>query len=73
MKRCVLFALLLLLCLTIPFLSAQVSYERLLRAAEESHAALLISTHDPAVSSRLAEQWTVSDGRVVVKGIVCSH
>jgi len=34
MKRCVLFAL-LLLCLTIPFLSAQVSYERLLRAAEE--------------------------------------
>jgi ABC-type lipoprotein export system ATPase subunit len=45
----------------------------LLRAAEESHAALLISTHDPAVSSRLAEQWTVSDGRVVVKGIVCSH
>src|SRR5882672_688073 len=34
MKRCALFAL-LLLCLTIPFLSAQVSYERLLRAAEE--------------------------------------
>src|SRR2546427_2867508 len=34
MKRRVLFAL-LLLCLTIPFLSAQVSYERLLRAAEE--------------------------------------
>ncbi|PYS21918.1 MAG: PQQ-dependent dehydrogenase, methanol/ethanol family, partial [Acidobacteria bacterium] len=34
MKRRALFAL-LLLCLTIPFLSAQVSYERLLRAAEE--------------------------------------
>ncbi len=51
----------------------------LLEAADESGAALLVSTHDPDVGIRLAQRWQVDDGRVVVvagamptEGQVCS-
>ena len=40
----------------------------LLRASEELGAALVISTHDPVIAGRLPEQWTMSDGRMLVPG-----
>lgn len=36
----------------------------LLEAAEELGAALIISSHDPKVATRLADQWTMRDGRL---------
>jgi ABC-type lipoprotein export system ATPase subunit len=41
----------------------------LLEAAAALEAALVISTHDPAIGARLARRWTVNDGRVTVPGI----
>ncbi len=38
----------------------------LLDAAQESHAALLVSTHDPAVAQRLDQRWRVADGQLTV-------
>jgi predicted ABC-type transport system involved in lysophospholipase L1 biosynthesis ATPase subunit len=36
----------------------------LLAAADETGAALVVTTHDPAVGSRLDEQWQMRDGRL---------
>ncbi|MEP6624453.1 MAG: ABC transporter ATP-binding protein [Acidimicrobiia bacterium] len=36
----------------------------LLDAAEQSGAALVVSTHDPEVGDRLALRWSVNDGRL---------
>jgi ABC-type lipoprotein export system ATPase subunit len=38
----------------------------LLHAARESGAALVVSTHDPAVSERLGRHWTLADGLLTV-------
>ncbi|QNE22664.1 ATP-binding cassette domain-containing protein [Kribbella qitaiheensis] len=38
----------------------------LLAAADELGAALVVSTHDPAIAARLAEQWEMRDGRLFV-------
>jgi putative ABC transport system ATP-binding protein len=38
----------------------------LVRAAAETDAALVISTHDPAVADRLDQVWPVADGRLTV-------
>ncbi len=38
----------------------------LIAAADEAGAGLLIATHDPAVSERLATTWRMVDGRVTV-------
>ncbi len=38
----------------------------LLEAASESDAALVVSTHDPAVAERLNQLWPVADGRLTV-------
>jgi ABC-type lipoprotein export system ATPase subunit len=38
--------------------------EVLLAAAGHSGAALVVSTHDPAVADRLDERWEMSDGRL---------
>jgi len=38
----------------------------LLQAAAETDAALVISTHDPAVGERLDQRWPVVDGRLQV-------
>jgi putative ABC transport system ATP-binding protein len=38
----------------------------LLAAADELGAALVVSTHDPAVGARLDEQWEMRDGRLLV-------
>ncbi|MFF0269860.1 ABC transporter ATP-binding protein [Kribbella sp. NPDC004536] len=38
----------------------------LLAAAAATGAALVVTTHDPAVATRLAEQWQLTDGRLVV-------
>lgn len=38
--------------------------EVLLEAADHTGAALVVSTHDPAVADRLARCWTVADGRL---------
>jgi predicted ABC-type transport system involved in lysophospholipase L1 biosynthesis ATPase subunit len=43
----------------------------LLHAALESNAALVVSTHDPVVSRRLAERWTVTDGRLANEEATC--
>ncbi len=40
--------------------------EVLLDAAHESGAALVVSTHDPAVAQRLDQQWRVVDGQLTV-------
>jgi ABC-type lipoprotein export system ATPase subunit len=37
----------------------------LLESVDELGAALLVSTHDPAVSDRLTERWSMADGRVL--------
>jgi putative ABC transport system ATP-binding protein/lipoprotein-releasing system ATP-binding protein len=37
----------------------------LLAAAEHAGAALVVATHDPAVSRRLAERWELHSGRLV--------
>jgi ABC-type lipoprotein export system ATPase subunit len=36
----------------------------LLEVARDTGAALVVSTHDPAVAGRLAQRWTVLDGRL---------
>lgn len=36
----------------------------LLQAAAEIGAAVVVSSHDPAVAARLDEQWTMRDGRI---------
>jgi putative ABC transport system ATP-binding protein len=38
----------------------------LLRAADDLGAALVVSTHDPAVSGRLRQRWTMRQGRLGV-------
>jgi ABC-type lipoprotein export system ATPase subunit len=38
----------------------------LVRAALETDAALVVSTHDPAVADRLDQIWPVADGRLTV-------
>ncbi|MGC4939874.1 ABC transporter ATP-binding protein [Kribbella sp. DT2] len=38
----------------------------LIHAADELGAALVVSTHDPVVADRLAEQWQMRDGRLLV-------
>ncbi|MFD7154177.1 ABC transporter ATP-binding protein [Kribbella sp. NPDC059898] len=38
----------------------------LLAAAAETGAALVVTTHDPAVAGRLDEQWQMNDGRLLV-------
>ncbi|MGZ0147743.1 ABC transporter ATP-binding protein [Kribbella sp. WER1] len=38
----------------------------LLQAADETGAALVVTTHDPAVADRLDEHWQMHDGRLVV-------
>ncbi|MDX6259915.1 MAG: lipoprotein-releasing system ATP-binding protein [Kribbellaceae bacterium] len=38
----------------------------LLAAADELDAALVVSTHDPAVGARLTQQWEMRDGRLLV-------
>ncbi len=45
--------------------SAGIVVDVLLAAAEHSGAALLISTHDPAVAERLPERWEMHSGRLV--------
>jgi putative ABC transport system ATP-binding protein len=37
----------------------------LLETVDALHAALVVSTHDPAVAERLDERWSMSDGRVL--------
>ncbi len=46
--------------------TAAVVIDVLLEAAAQTGSALVISTHDPAVSDRLSRCWTVSDGRLSV-------
>ena len=40
--------------------------EVLMRVAAETEAALVVSTHDPAVADRLDQRWPVTDGRLTV-------
>ena len=40
----------------------------LLESVDELGAALLVSTHDPAVSDRLTERWSMADGQVLHAG-----
>jgi putative ABC transport system ATP-binding protein/lipoprotein-releasing system ATP-binding protein len=44
--------------------SGRVVVDVLLEAAGHSGAALVVCTHDPAVSSRLDDHWTMRDGRL---------
>ncbi|MDX6433751.1 MAG: hypothetical protein QOE54_6117 [Streptosporangiaceae bacterium] len=39
----------------------------LLEAADELGAALIISSHDPKVTTRLDDQWTMRDGRLITE------
>jgi putative ABC transport system ATP-binding protein len=38
----------------------------LMDVASEMEAALVVSTHDPAVADRLDQHWPVADGRLTV-------
>ena len=38
----------------------------LVAAADESGAALVVTTHDPAVAERFGDHWQMNDGRLVV-------
>src|SRR5205085_1534993 len=38
----------------------------LMEVAAETDAALVVSTHDPAVAARLDQHWPVADGRLTV-------
>ena len=40
----------------------------LLSAADDLDAALLVATHDPLIARRLADHWTMRDGRVLTTG-----
>jgi putative ABC transport system ATP-binding protein/lipoprotein-releasing system ATP-binding protein len=56
--------------------SATAVVDVLLQAAEHSGAALVVCTHDPAVSARLPERWTMSNGRLdhsPAKDPACSY
>lgn len=46
--------------------------EALLATAAALGAALVLTTHDPAVASRLPEQWHMADGRLSVQEVVPS-
>lgn len=46
--------------------AAMTVVELLLQAADSLDAALVVSTHDPMISSRLATQWVMRDGRLLV-------
>ncbi len=47
--------------------------DALLEAAEHAGAALVVSTHDPAVAARMDQQWVMTDGRLVeAKEPTCS-
>jgi putative ABC transport system ATP-binding protein len=39
--------------------------DALIEAAHQSGAALVVATHDPAVASRLAIRWSVTDGHLI--------
>ncbi len=41
----------------------------LLEVAEELGAAVVVSTHDPAVAARLPQQWCMDDGRLTAGGL----
>jgi ABC-type lipoprotein export system ATPase subunit len=41
--------------------------EALLTAADETGAALLLSTHDPEVAARLPERWEMNSGRLLAR------
>jgi ABC-type lipoprotein export system ATPase subunit len=43
--------------------------EVLMDVASETEAALVVSTHDPAVADRLDQHWPVADGRLSVKRV----
>ena len=45
----------------------------LLRASQELGAALVISTHDPLIASRLPERWTMQDGALLAPGGALIH
>jgi putative ABC transport system ATP-binding protein len=45
----------------------------LLAAADAAGAALVVSTHDPAVAERLSTRWTIASGRLTVETTACSH
>ncbi|BDX29486.1 ABC transporter ATP-binding protein [Mycobacterium antarcticum] len=44
--------------------AASLVVDVLLQAADESGAALIVSTHDPAIAARLPTEWTMHDGRL---------
>ena len=45
----------------------------LMYAASETGAALVVSTHDPAVAERLDQRWAISDGRLTVSPRASGH
>ncbi len=45
----------------------------LLSAADDLDAALLVATHDPLIARRLADHWTMRDGRVLTTGAASGH
>ena len=40
--------------------------DALIAAATESGAALVVNTHDPAITARFAQVWTMASGRLIV-------
>jgi ABC-type lipoprotein export system ATPase subunit len=48
--------------------SGELVLDVLLAAADDLGAALLVATHDPLIAGRVADRWTMRDGRVLPAG-----
>lgn len=46
--------------------------DALIEAAEGSHAALVVSTHDPEIAARFRHRWTLADGQLTLGAAACS-
>lgn len=47
--------------------------DSLMETAAHTGCGLLVSTHDPAVSDRLDQTWSMVDGRLTTEELTCSH
>jgi putative ABC transport system ATP-binding protein len=52
--------------------TAASAIETLLEEVDRTDASLIVATHDVGVAERLAQRWTLHDGRLETQGLACS-
>jgi ABC-type lipoprotein export system ATPase subunit len=52
--------------------TAASAIETLLEEVDRTDASLVVATHDVGVAERLAQRWTLHDGRLETQGLACS-